>query len=143
MAVSYLGTCALAVNTGLSCWGAAPAAPLPDRCRSGGEFGGSSRCALAPQVVFPRKNYSAVAIAVSHGCVIAATTNAYCWGANDFGQLGNGTTRAAMTEAKLVGVSAGASEHSIFALPSRPAMLIGIIIVLGVMIARWRRRGRA
>jgi hypothetical protein len=141
VAVSFLGTCALgAASGGVWCWGSAPATPQPDRCASGSEFGGSHKCALTPQPVFPNNNFSAIAIAVSHGCAIAATTRVYCWGANDFGQLGNGLFGRGRDELQLVGAPVQDRWTVPFSAPSPSTLvLVGFVVVLGVLVARMLR----
>ena len=102
--VSFLGTCGLEASGGeLYCWGSVTAAPQPDKCSSGSEFGGSHGCALTPQAVFPRMNLHGLALTNAHGCALAAD-RAFCWGPNSFGEVGNGTTRAVLDRPVVVGV---------------------------------------
>jgi hypothetical protein len=90
--------------------------------------------------VFPNNNFSALALAVSHGCAIAATTHVYCWGANDFGQLGNGSVGRGFDEPQLVGVRARGRWSDSFSAPSASTLvLFGFIVVLGTLIVRLLR----
>jgi alpha-tubulin suppressor-like RCC1 family protein len=41
-----------------------------------------------------------------HSCGLGASGNAYCWGRNSYGQLGEGTTADHMTPVKVTSVTA-------------------------------------
>ena len=78
-------TCALARDGRVFCWGD----------DSGGQLGdGGSSERLAPRpVLVPGlpEGITAVAAGYYHVCAIAADATVVCWGANDSGQLGDGT----------------------------------------------------
>lgn len=75
--------CGISGN-GLYCWGT-------------GYFGqpgtgGVSQLAAVPYRVAPAQSFSTVSVGELHTCALdAATANAYCWGANGLGQVGDGT----------------------------------------------------
>jgi alpha-tubulin suppressor-like RCC1 family protein len=48
---------------------------------------------MTPQPVLGGHTFRAVAAANYRACGLTAEGVAYCWGKNDFGQLGDGTTR--------------------------------------------------
>ena len=74
---------------------------------------------------------------MSHGCGIAATANAYDWGANDFGQLGNRTTDDATDLPQLVGVQRHGGEPRKLSVPSPQTMVfVGILTLLAILVVR-------
>jgi alpha-tubulin suppressor-like RCC1 family protein len=142
-AVSFLGTCALQTSGGeLYCWGSPPSTPQPDRCFSGGEFGGYHACAVSPQAVFHPRNFSRVSISTLHGCARSATETIYCWGANSFGELGNGTTDASYDEQQVVGLQGKRSLRSRLSWPSTRFLVpFGLFVLLaGALAFIFRRR---
>lgn len=76
-------TCAVTVSSALFCWGA----------NANGQLGtGDTVDAATPVAVEPGQAWSSVSIAETHACALtAATQRLWCWGANDYGQLGRGT----------------------------------------------------
>lgn len=53
----------------------------------------NDRPRMAPQAVLGGHKFRIVAAAAYRACGLTAEGVAYCWGLNDFGQLGDGTTR--------------------------------------------------
>lgn len=53
---------------------------------------------------------NAVPGARQRGCACGVSGDVYCWGNNDWGQLGDGTTNATLTPVKVVGLPAPAAE---------------------------------
>jgi len=74
---SFFRACAV-VGSALSCWGSGP---IGD---------GTRTTALAPKIIATLPSVSGVAVDRSFAC--AWNNEVRCWGANDHGQLGNGTT---------------------------------------------------
>ena len=78
-------TCGLTTAGRVYCWGS-------------NEFGqlGSGRIgpthAPTPQPISSPLRFTSVETTASHTCAAATSGESYCWGLNDFGQLGDGTT---------------------------------------------------
>jgi alpha-tubulin suppressor-like RCC1 family protein len=83
VAVGGLSACAINLNDVPFCWGD----------NSGGQLGdGSDEPRLVPvRVDVGDLRFRQVSIDFLHACGVATTGSAYCWGANEYGRLGNGT----------------------------------------------------
>ena len=89
-------TCAI-VNGGLQCWGG----------NYEGELGtGSTDQSLVP-VAVPGLDSGVTSIAASpiHTCAVVNFASAYCWGSNDYGQLGNGNQDPAFSPTPVANLS--------------------------------------
>jgi alpha-tubulin suppressor-like RCC1 family protein len=88
ISVGYYHTCAIASDNNAYCWG----------YNSNGQLGnGSTTHALQPVAVDNTDNLSDltikdISVGNYHTCAIASDNNAYCWGYNSSGQLGNQQT---------------------------------------------------
>jgi alpha-tubulin suppressor-like RCC1 family protein len=76
-------TCALSTSGSIYCWGA----------NFAGETGQTPDTTFSTPVptAISGSGYSAVTAGWSHACALSGSAAASCWGANAFGQLGNGT----------------------------------------------------
>src|SRR5262249_727829 len=77
------------------CWGANPFGEVGD-----GSFGVNRR---SPVVVSGLSNAVAITSGDSYTCALLASGAASCWGANESGQLGTGTTAGSLTPAAVAG----------------------------------------
>lgn len=75
-------TCALALDGRAFCWGS----------NAQGQLGvaGDTVSALLPRPVQTTLRFTVVSAGTDHTCGVAVGGAAYCWGANEFGQLGGG-----------------------------------------------------
>jgi alpha-tubulin suppressor-like RCC1 family protein len=94
-------TCGVGLNGGASCWGHNGSGQLGNGA-SGPPM--SSPTPVAGSIVFTTVSTSAgTNWGLSHTCGLTGSGAAYCWGGNDYGQLGNGTTVASTTPAAVSG----------------------------------------
>jgi alpha-tubulin suppressor-like RCC1 family protein len=81
-------TCALDASGAGYCWGDNTDGELGD----GSTAGSSIPVAVDASGVLAGKTLIQVTASLSHVCALDAAGAAYCWGANEFGQLGDGNT---------------------------------------------------
>ena len=97
LSVGYGHTCALTDAGAIKCWG----------YNGGGELGdGTQENRLTPVAVVGL-NAAVVALSAgsAHTCAVLTGGEAQCWGRNDFGQLGDGTTAQRLTPAPVLGLA--------------------------------------
>ena len=98
-------TCALADDGVAWCWGSNSHGQLG--------IGGGHESEARPVAVSAGLHYSAISAGRRHTCAIDLDGNGWCWGANDAGQLGDGTfqdrdvPRLVMLPRRLSNISAG------------------------------------
>ncbi len=91
--------CALTESGGVKCWGDGG---------SGGLGDGSTANRLTPvNVVGLSAGIEAMATGLGHTCALSATGGVKCWGANNSGQLGDGSTTQRLTPVDVAGLSSG------------------------------------
>jgi len=78
--------CAVTSTSSLWCWGA-----NADGTLGQGMVGASTPTPVHVQVPVP---VASVTLGVDHVCALGTDHSVWCWGANDLGQLGNGSTAA-------------------------------------------------
>lgn len=84
-------TCGLQVNGAAFCWGSNRSfqlgvAQVDTSC---GTASSAYECALSPQPVQPGVKFLSISAGARHTCAITESREAYCWGANDYGQVGD------------------------------------------------------
>ena len=84
MAIGNTHSCALLADGGVSCWG----------YNVNGELGNGTTVPLStvPVPVTGITNATALAANAFHSCAVLADGGVECWGGNNYGQLGNGTS---------------------------------------------------
>jgi alpha-tubulin suppressor-like RCC1 family protein len=88
ISANYVHTCAIASDNQAYCWGAG----------SNGRLGNNSTTnssvpvAVYTSGVFSGKTINQISAGYYHTCAVASDNQAYCWGRNDYGQLGNIST---------------------------------------------------
>jgi alpha-tubulin suppressor-like RCC1 family protein len=104
ISVGALHGCAVVAGS-LSCWGE----------NTNGQVGdGTNVYRASPiQVLGPVPAVSSVSAGSAHSCSVSAVGRAQCWGYNDRGRLGDGTTNNRNTPADVVGLSSGAAGISV------------------------------
>ncbi|MFA4973685.1 MAG: biotin transporter BioY [bacterium] len=91
-------TCALMTSGGVMCWGENGDGQIGD-----GTFDDS---VVPTDVVDLSSGVSLISTGRRHACVVLGGDNVKCWGYNEFGQLGNGTTGNQNTPVDVIGESA-------------------------------------
>ena len=84
LATAVYYTCGRTGSGAAYCWGDNEAGQLGD--------GSSTFSRPAPGAVSGGLSFSALATGENHTCGLTSSGAAYCWGLNNFGQLGDGTT---------------------------------------------------
>lgn len=105
LTTGYNHICGLATGGAAFCWG----------FNDYGQFGNGStseRYTDVPSPIAGGLKFKAVSAGVAHTCGITTDGVAYCWGANHFGQLGDGSKTASLKPSR---VSGGLSFESISA----------------------------
>jgi alpha-tubulin suppressor-like RCC1 family protein len=92
-------TCAVATTGGLKCWGDNGHGQLGD--------GTTTRNAIALDVIDLTSGIAAVSAGDSHTCGLTTTGGLKCWGANGYGQLGDGTISSRANSGDVAGLTSG------------------------------------
>jgi alpha-tubulin suppressor-like RCC1 family protein len=87
-------TCGLRVSGAVFCWGSnrfyqLGVAHVETSC---GGTTSAYDCALTPQAVQPGVKFASISAGARHSCAINVSREAYCWGSNEYGQVGDFTT---------------------------------------------------
>ena len=85
-------TCGLTSAGTAYCWGANSQGQLGDGTSGNGDWSNATANRSAPVAVSGGLTFTAIASGDAHTCAIDTAGTAYCWGWNQDGQLGDGTT---------------------------------------------------
>jgi alpha-tubulin suppressor-like RCC1 family protein len=99
IAAGWNHACALTKRGGVKCWGANLFAELGDGTRS--------QRTTAVDVSGLTSGVASIAAGPSHTCALTAAGGLKCWGQNDKGQLGDGTTTDRTTAVDVSGLGGG------------------------------------
>ena len=95
-------TCGVAAAGAAYCWGLNETGQLgtgsatgPESCLGMNEP--FQPCSTVPVAVAGGLSFTAVTVGDLHSCGVTAEGTAYCWGWNEYGQLGDGTTTQRLT----------------------------------------------
>ena len=85
-------TCGLTTTGAAYCWGANTQGQLGDGTSGNGDRSNATANRSAPVAVSGGRTFTAIAAGNSHTCAIDTVGAAFCWGSNQNGMLGDGTT---------------------------------------------------
>ena len=83
ISVGWTHTCALRADSTAYCWGENSLGQLGN--------GGVGAMQTVPTAVSGGRKYNTLSTGYDNTCALTVAGSAYCWGANDVGQVGNGT----------------------------------------------------
>jgi len=99
IAAGYAHTCALTASGGIKCWGSNEFGQLGD--------GTIIDSLISVSVSSLTSGITAIAAGDGHTCAITSSGGIKCWGSNESGQLGNGTTTDSAVPVDVNGLSSG------------------------------------
>jgi len=85
-------TCGVTTGGAAYCWGYNTSGELGIGTASGPQQCGEYACSPTPVAVSGGLAFATVSAGARHSCGVTSVGVVYCWGANEDGQLGNGTT---------------------------------------------------
>jgi alpha-tubulin suppressor-like RCC1 family protein len=88
-------TCGLTTDHQIFCWGSNTDGQLGD--------GSNSQYSLAPVRLAGARRYGQLRVGEAHACAITLGGATFCWGANEHGQLGDGTTTGRRAPVRVAG----------------------------------------
>ena len=108
--VGYPNTCGLTTSGAAYCWGINQKGQLGDPSANPGGCdtspGGPGPCASTPVAIPGGLSFATITVGGRHVCGATTGGAIYCWGANNLGQLGNGTTGDSPHPTAVLGITA-------------------------------------
>jgi len=96
IAVAKDRTCVVTRDGRVQCWGGNENQKLGASCRDTCEGReGKTSCCLAPVEIPNLVEVAQIALGAEHSCALVRNGSVVCWGANAYGQIGNGSLQAA------------------------------------------------
>jgi alpha-tubulin suppressor-like RCC1 family protein len=93
-------SCALTTSGGVKCWGANWSGQIGD--------GTTTQRNSAVDVTGLTSGVASIYLGYSHTCAVTTSGGVKCWGYNNYGQLGDGTTTQRLTAVDVTGLTSGA-----------------------------------
>ena len=98
-------SCALLNDGTVRCWGANDFGELGNGTSTGSSTCGNSPCWTTPVAVSGVTAASTISAGYGHTCAVVGGGGVKCWGANESGELGDGTTNTALAPVTVSGLS--------------------------------------
>lgn len=97
VSAGYYHACAIDAGNAVKCWG----------YNGGGQLGNNSTTNSNTPVSVSNlaANISAITTGDAHTCALNTSGTVFCWGENDYGQLGNGTVSTSLVPSAVVNLS--------------------------------------
>jgi formylglycine-generating enzyme required for sulfatase activity/alpha-tubulin suppressor-like RCC1 family protein len=104
VSVGYDSVCALTTGGGVECWGTDSLGTLGNNS--------TTNSSVPVQVMGLTSGVSVVSTGLGSTCAVTAGGGVQCWGANNFGHLGNNSTTGSLVPVQVSGLTSGASVVS-------------------------------
>lgn len=106
VATGMYHTCALISGGTVQCWGANPRGELGD--------GSPDELPAEPGIVAGLSGVTAITAGYDHTCALTSSGTVHCWGNNEYGKLGDGTTTNRRTPVSVTGIAGAAAVSAGF-----------------------------
>ncbi len=97
--------CAVLSAGGVDCWGGNDSGQLGNGTKGGPEHCVAGPCSTKPVPVTGISDATGVSVGAETSCALLATGHVECWGANEYGQLGDGTSSNSDTPVEVNGIT--------------------------------------
>lgn len=142
-------SCAVTGNDRLFCWGRLGRDAADDECLQSNAVPESKSCTSTPRATWGEQRVKDVTLGWTHSCALLASGESACWGANDWGELGDGTRLASAALATVVGFDRSASptiwvRERVLTTRTLGFLIVCSALLVGILLARrWRARAAA